>query len=146
MVIEGCILIFLAILFLILEITVSGLKSFHDYETSDGVISKSDILKKEIIVNYTVNGVSYSAPYNCEIYADVGEMPPVGLKVQVMVDSDAPDKIMFMHMMREMGRGFSGKHKYIDNVSARNGKIAIFLIVTLFASGIYLLLHGLSVI
>ncbi|MDE6087295.1 MAG: hypothetical protein K2G25_02810, partial [Oscillospiraceae bacterium] len=62
------------------------------------------------------------------------------------VDSDAPDKIIFMHMMREMGRGLSRKNKYIDNASSKNRNAAIFMIVILFVSGIYLILHGLSMI
>ncbi|MDE5767898.1 MAG: hypothetical protein K2H82_00735 [Oscillospiraceae bacterium] len=146
MIIEGCILICLAIVFLILAKTVNQLKSSDSYETVDGMIAKSDRLKKEVIVNYTINGISYSAPYLCEQYADVGEMPPVGLKVQIMVDSDSPDKIMFMHMMREMGQGLSRKRKYTDNTSKKNGNSIIFIIVALFVSGIYLILHGLSVI
>ena len=146
MVIEGCILIVLAILFLILTVIVNRLKSVDSYETVDGVILKSDCLKKEVIVNYTINDVCYSAPYHCEVYANVGEMPPTGLKVQVTVDSDAPDNIIFMQMMREMGRGLSRKYNYMDHTSQNNRNTAIFMIVILFVSGIYLILHGLSII
>ncbi|MDE6731109.1 MAG: hypothetical protein K2J71_10105 [Oscillospiraceae bacterium] len=146
MVIEGCILIVLAIVFLILTVIVNRLRAFDSYQTVDGVILKSDCLKKEVIVNYTINDVSYSAPYHCEAYANVGEMPPTGLKVQVTVDSDAPDNILFMQMMREMGRGLSRKHKYMDHTSQKNRNTSIFMIVILFVSGIYLILHRLSMI
>lgn len=146
MVIEGCILVVLSILAFILSLAVRNLGRVNDAEIIDGVIASSDLQKKEVIINYTINNKTYSSVYNCEVYAKVGEMPPVGLKVRVSVDPDQPDKVIFMQLMREMGRGLSGRHKYIDNSDRKSRLSIVFLIVMLFLAGIYLILHGLSII
>ncbi|MDE7094117.1 MAG: hypothetical protein K2O52_04325, partial [Oscillospiraceae bacterium] len=118
MIIEGCILVFLAIILIILLVMIRRLKLTTDYKTYDGIIVNSDTYKKEIIVNYMIDGISYNAPYNCEAYANVGEMPPIRLKVRVTVSPDNPNKILFVQFMRGYGRG--GNQKYIDNQGNRN--------------------------
>ncbi|MBQ6945773.1 MAG: hypothetical protein IJN43_15855 [Ruminococcus sp.] len=146
MIIEGCILILLSVLTLILALAVRNFGVVNDTEIVDGVIATSDSQKKEVIVNYKINNKMYSSAYDCETYANVGEIPPVGLKVRVSVDPNQPDKVVFMHLMREMGRGLSGRHDYIDNSNKKSRFSISFLIVMLFLAGVYLILHGLSII
>ncbi len=146
MVIEGCILIVLSILSLILVLVVQNIGGVNSAEIVDGVIISSNLQKKEVIINYTFNNNMYSSAYNCEVYANVGEMPPAGLKVQVSVNPSQPDKVVFMHLMREMGRDLSGRHDYIDTSKRKNSFSIGFLILMLFLAGIYLILHGLSII
>lgn len=146
MIIEGFILILLSVLALILALVVRNLGRANDVEIVSGVIISSDLQKKEVVINYKINNKTYLSAYDCEVYANVGEMPPVGLKVQVSVDPNQPDKVVFMHLMREMGRGLSGKHDYIDNSNKKSCFSISFLIVMLFLAGVYLILHGLSII
>lgn len=146
MIIEGFILVFLGIILLVLVVIINNLNSSSGYETYNGMIVESNIDKKEVIINYTIKGVSYSAPYNCEVYANTNEMPPKNLKVQVSISPDNPSEIVFVHFMREMGRGLNGKHQYIDNESGRNRKSLIFLCIGLFGAGIYMILEGFGVI
>lgn len=146
MIIEGCILVVLSILALILTLTVQNLGFPKGTEIVDGMITSSDLEKKEVTIEYVINNKVYSSTYNCEVYANVGEMPPIGLRVQVSVNPEYPDQIIFMHLMREMGRGSSGTHKYIDNKGSNNRfTISVFILI-LFLSGVYLILHDLKII
>lgn len=146
MVIEGCILVVLAILALILLLAVRKIKCSEDLEVIDGVIVASDSQKKEVTISYTIDNQSFTSSYNCEVYANVGEMPPIGLYVQLSVNLQNPSEIVYLHLMREMGRGLSGKHKYIDNKRSKNTISMTFLILSLFLTGVYFILNGLSVI
>ena len=55
MIIEGCILILLSVLTLILALAVRNFGGVNDTEIVDGVIATSDSQKKEVIVNYKIN-------------------------------------------------------------------------------------------
>lgn len=146
MIIEGCILIILSVLTLFFALATRYYGGLKDTEIIDGIITSSDLRKKEVVIDYIINNKTYSSVYNCEVYANVGEMPPVGLKVRVSVDPNQPDKVVFMQLMREMGRGLSRRHEYIDNSTKKSQLPIVLLIVMLFLTGIYLILHGLSII
>lgn len=145
-IIEGSILLLLAVLLRILMLMSGRLQSDSGCEALDGIVTESDITRKEILVKYTLGGVSYTAPYRCEAYAMVNEMPPVNLKVRVMVSPDAPDQIVSVQFMREMGRGLSGKHAYIDYRGKRNTFTLMLLFVILFGAGLYMLLQGIGLL
>ena len=55
------------------------------------------------------------------------------------------EEAAFELLMREMGRGLSGRHDYIDNSNKKSRFSVSFLIVMLFLAGVYLILHGLSI-
>lgn len=144
MILEGCILIVLAVCALILTLAARNAGTGTGTETTDGVITASNL--KTITISYTLRGTQYSTEYSCDAYANADEIPPVGLKVRVSVNPAQPDKIIFMHLMREAGRGLSGRHAYLDNQGGKNRFRMAFLIVMLFLAGIYCILNGLSIL
>ncbi len=110
----GIFFMLLSIAILVFSINLQRRRIAVGYIPYVGVIAVSDIHKGQIIVDYTVDGKSYSAPFDCDIYARVGEMPPAGLRVKVIVDPDVPDQISNVEFSRQWGRGNSGGHKYVD--------------------------------
>lgn len=146
MILEGCILIVLAVCALILTLAARNARAETDTETADGVITASDPQRKTVTVTYRLCGTEYAAEYPCDAYADAGEMPPVGLKVRISVNPAQPDRIVFLHLMREAGRGLGGRHAYIDNQGGKTRFTMAFLILMLFLAGIYCILNGLSIL
>lgn len=141
--IRGCIIIFLLIPGLILKLYIQSKMNTDGYITGNGVITESNPEKKEVTVAYTINNRSYTSAYNCEAYAAVGEMPPVDLKVQVIVDKQNPEIIAYLNMLREAGRGTGGNRKYIDNQSKRP---MILAFIGLFLYALCEILEGLTII
>lgn len=146
MIIEGCILIVLSVLTVIFSLATQNVQVKNGLKKVDGVITVSDIQNQEVTVEYTINNTVYSSVYRMEAHAKAGELPPVGLKIQVSVAPQKPEKIVFLHLMREMGRGLSGEHKYINNQGTTTGSKLYLLAFLLLATGIYLILHGMKII
>lgn len=141
--IQGCIIIFLLILGLILKLYICRKMHTDGYITGNGVITESSHEKKEVTVAYTINNRSYTSAYNCEAYAAVGEMPPVDLKVKVVVNMRTPEKIDFLNMHRKTGRGTGKGTKYIHN---KDKRLIILVFIGLFLYGLCEILEGLSII
>ncbi len=74
------------------------------------------------------------------------DMPEVNLKVRVITYLGNPQKVFTVQFQREMGRGTSGKHKYIDNNSLKNRKDIILCSILFLVGGIAYLLEGLNII
>lgn len=137
---------FIIIVLLICSKKYNGFISERETILLDAEIVKSDLQNNEVSIEYIFNNQTYLSSYNCNVYATAGEMPPVGLKVQIAIVPTEPEIITHMFLMREMGRGFGGRQNYINNTSKKNKTAWSFIIISLFIAGLYMILNGLSII
>ncbi|MDE6427250.1 MAG: hypothetical protein K2K89_14100 [Ruminococcus sp.] len=114
-----------------------------NHELYDGTITSVNPETRDIIISYKVGEDFYSTSYHMH---DLADMPEVNLKVRVMTYAGNPKKVFTVKFMREMGRGTSGKHKYIDNNSSKNRKQMILCSILFIIGGICFLLQGLNII
>lgn len=118
-------------------------QKFGNYELYDGTVNSVNPETRDIIVTYKADERFYSTNYH--IY-DIEDMPEVGLQVRVMTYSENPQKVFTVLFQREMGRGTSGKHKYIGNNSSKNLKGTILCSILFLVGGICYLLQGFNII
>lgn len=118
-------------------------QKFGNYELYDGTVTSVNPDTRDIIVTYKADERFYSTSYHI---SDIEDMPEVGLQVRVMTYSGNPQKIFTVQFQREMGRGTSGKHKYIDNNSSKNLKGTILCSILFLVGGICYLLQGFNII
>lgn len=125
-----------------------------DYDFYDGEVTSVNPETRNITVNYKADDIFYSVSYHIsdlfrfisDNIPDIEDMPEVGLKVRVMTYSGNPQIVFTVHFQREMGRGTSGKHKYIDNNSLKTRKKSILFGIAYIVGGIFYLLISLNII
>lgn len=118
-------------------------QKFGNYELYDGTVTSVNPETRDIIVTYKADERFYSTSYHI---SDIEDMPEVGLQVCVMTYSENPQKVFTVLFQREMGRGTSGKHKYIDNNSSKKLKGTILCSILFLVGGICYLLQGFNII
>ncbi|MDE6665908.1 MAG: hypothetical protein K2K14_06970 [Ruminococcus sp.] len=112
------------------------------YDFYDGKVTSVNTETRDISVTYKADEIFYSESHHI---LKVDTMPEVGLQVRVMTYSGNPQKVFTVLFQREMGRGTSGKHKYIDNNSSKNRKQMILCSILFIVGGICFLLQGLNI-
>lgn len=122
---------------------VTTRQKIGNYDLYDGTVTSVNPETRDIIVTYEADERFYSTSYHI---SDIEDMPEVGLQVRVMTYSENPQKVFTVLFQREMGRGTSGKHKYIDNNSSKNLKGTILCSILFLVGGIYYLLEGFNII
>lgn len=118
-------------------------QKFGNYELYDGIVTSVNPETRNITVTYKANERFYSTSYHI---FEVDTMPEIDLQVRVMTYSGNPQKVFTVQFQREMGRGTSGKHKYIDNNSSQNRRSMILCSILFLVGGIAMLLEGLNII
>ncbi len=113
------------------------------YDFYDGKVTSVNPETRDITVTYKADEIFYSASHHI---FEVDTMPEVDLKVRVMTYAGNPQKVFTVLFQREMGRGTSGKHKYIDNNSSKNHRHMILCSILFIVGGIAMLLDGLNII
>lgn len=114
-----------------------------NYDFYDGEVISVNSETRDIIVSYKVGEDFHSTSYHIH---DLTDMPEVNLKIRVMTYAENPQKVFNVLFQREMGRGTSGKHKYIDNNSSKNRRNMILCSILFIVGGICFLLQGLNII
>lgn len=118
-------------------------KRVGDYDFYDGEITSVNSETRDITVTYKADETFYSASHHI---LEVDTMPEVNLKVRVMTYSGNPHEVYTVLFQREMGRGTSGKHKYLDNNSSGNRRQMILGSILFLVGGICFLFQGLNII
>ncbi len=118
-------------------------QKFGNYELYDGEVTSVNPETRDITVTYKADEKFYSASYNIP---ELQDMPEISLKVRVMTYSGNSQKVFTVQFQREMGRGTSGKHKYIDNNSFQNRMDMILCCILFLVGGTAMLLDGLNII
>ena len=113
------------------------------YDFYDGEVTSVNPETRDIIISYKVGEDFYSTGHHI---SEVDTVPEVDLKVRVMTYVGNPQKVFTVLFQREMGRGTSGKHKYIDNNSSKNRRHMILFSILFIVGGIAMLLDGLNII
>ncbi|MCM1358074.1 MAG: hypothetical protein NC205_05725, partial [Prevotella sp.] len=121
---------------------VTTRQKIGNYDFYDGEVTFINPETRDIIVSYKVGEDVYSTSYHMH---DLVDMPEVNLKVRVMTYAGNPQKVFNLLFQREMGRGTSGKHKYIDNNSSQNRRHLILGSILFIVGGIAMLLDGLNI-
>lgn len=141
--------IFMGIMFILFGIGLSAFgisttrKKMRNYDFYDGEVTSVNPETRDITVTYKADEIFYSAGHHI---SDIEDMPEVGLKVRVMTYSGNPNEVHTVLFQREMGRGTSGKHKYIDNNSSGNRRQIILGSILFWVGGICFLLQGFNII
>ena len=118
-------------------------QKFGNYEFYDGTVTSVNPETRDINVTYQADEKFYATGYHVP---DFENMPEVDLQVRVMTYSGNPQKVFIVQFQREMGRGSSGRHKYIDNNSSKKRKQMILCSILFLVGGIAMLLEGLNII
>lgn len=118
-------------------------RKIGNYDLYDGTVTSVNPDTRDITVTYKADEKFYSTSYHI---SDIEDMPEVDLQVRVMTYSGNPQKVFTVQFQREMGRGTSGKRKYIDNNSSQNRKGTILCSILFLVGGICYLLQGFNII
>lgn len=122
---------------------VTTCQKMGGYDFYDGKVTYVNPETRDITVTYKADEKFYSTSHHL---LEIDTMPEVDLKVRVMTYSGNPQEVFTVQFQREMGRGTSGKHKYIDNNSSKNRKQIILVSILFLVGGIAFLLEGLNII
>ncbi len=113
------------------------------YDFYDGEVTSVNPETRDITITYKADEIFYSTGHHI---SEVDTVPEVDLKVRVMTYVGNPQKVFTVLFQRKMGRGTSGKHKYIDNNSSKNRRHLILVSILFIVGGIAMLLDGLNII
>lgn len=118
-------------------------RKIGNYDLYDGTVTSVNPETRDITVTYKADEKFYSTSYHI---LEIDTMPEVDLQVRVMTYSRNPQEVFTVQFQREMGRGTSGKHKYIDNNGSQNRKATILCGILFLIGGICFLLEGFNII
>ena len=122
---------------------VTTRQKIGNYDLYDGTVTSVNPETRDIIVTYKADEKFYSTSYHI---FEVDTIPEIDLQVRVMTYSENPQKVFIVLFQREMGRGASSKHKYIDNNNSKNLKGTILCSILFLVGGICYLLQGFNII